>query len=129
MNSDVHCVCLTSLHLFKTRVKVNLLPTCALGWCVSFSAVLAVLVAVRVAVRILGLGAVGSRAAHSAHVKLVVGRVVRPLCVHLTRVVVMVALVCCVVAHVRGRRLGQSRRVLGTRVAAHRAGEISRNAG
>lgn len=126
LKTRVNVFLLTQQHQKNAR---KLFPTCVLRRCVSVSAVLAVLVAVRVAVRVLGLGAVGRRAAHSAHVKLVVGGVVRPLCVRLARVVVMVALVCRVVAHVRGRGLGQSRRVLGSRMAAHRAGEISRNTG
>lgn len=118
-----------SSYLHQQDKAVKPLPTCVLGWRVSVSAVLGVLVAVRVAVRILGLGAVRSPTAHRAHVKLVVGGVVRRLYIRLAWVVVMMALVCCVVTHVRGRGLGQSRRVLGARMAAHRTGEISRNTG
>lgn len=91
------------------------------------SAVVSVLsVAVRVGV--LRLGGVGSSGPHSVQVELlVVGVEGLSVRLPLVKVVVAVRRLPAVVAHVRHRRLGQRRRVLGVWVAAHRSGVVRQN--
>ena len=91
------------------------------------SVVMSVLsVAIRVGV--FRFGGVGSCGSHSVQVKLMVVRV-HGLSVRLTLIIFVVAVgrLSAVVAHVRHRRLGESRRVLGIRVATHRSGKIGQN--
>ena len=91
------------------------------------SVVMSVLsVAVRVGV--FRFGGVCSGGSHPVQIELVVVRV-HGLSVRLTLIIFVVAVgrLSAVVAHVRHRRLGKSRGVLGVRVATHRSGKISQN--
>ena len=83
---------------------------------------------VAIRVRVFGFGGVRSGSSHSVQIKLVVVRV-HGLSVRLTLVVFVLAVrrLSAVVAHVRHRGLGQSRGVLGVRVAAHRSWQIGQN--
>ena len=85
---------------------------------------------VRVCVRVLGFRGVHPCVPpHSVQVKLVMVRVHGlPVALALVVLVVAVGRLAAVVAHVRHRRLGQGRRVLGARVATHRSWEIGQNA-
>lgn len=83
-------------------------------------------VAIRVGV--FRFGGVRSRGSHSVQVKLVMVRV-HGLSVRLTLVIFVLAVgrLSAEVAHVRHRRLGQSRGILGVRVAAHRSRQVGQN--
>lgn len=74
-------------------------------------------------------GGVGSGGSHPVQIKLVMVRV-HGLSVRLVLIIFVLA-VCrlsAVIAHIRHRRLGESRGVLGVRVATHRSWKIGQNA-
>lgn len=77
---------------------------------------------VAICVGVFRFGGVRSSGSHSVQIELVVVRV-HGLSVRLTLIVFVLAVgrLSAVVAHVSHRRLGESRRVLGVRVATHRS--------
>lgn len=91
------------------------------------SVVMSVL-SVAICIGVFRFGGVSSGSSHSVQIKLVVVRV-HGLSVRLTLIIFVMAVgrLSAVVAHVRHGRLGESRRVLGVRVATHRSGKIGQN--
>lgn len=91
------------------------------------SVVMSVL-SVAICVWVFGFRGVRSGCCHSVQIELVVVRV-HGLSVRLTLVIFVVAVgrLSAVVAHVRHRRLGQRRGVLGARVATHRSWQVGQN--
>lgn len=91
------------------------------------SVVMSVL-SVAIRVWVFRFGGVRSSSSHSVQIKLVMVRV-HGLPVRLTLIIFMMAVgrLSTVVAHVRHGRLGQSRGVLGVRMATHRSWEIGQN--
>lgn len=73
-------------------------------------------------------GGVRSGSSHPVQIKLVMVRV-HGLSVRLALVILVLAVgrLSAVIAHIRHRRLGESRGVLGVRVATHRSWKIGQN--
>lgn len=112
----------------KTQPVIISSFTWARRWSLQVISVVMSVLSVAIRVWVFRFGGVRSSSSHSVQIKLVMVRV-HGLPVRLTLIIFMMAVgrLSTVVAHVRHGRLGQSRGVLGVRMATHRSWEIGQN--